>query len=122
MNKYLKSARNPPAALTPDINEEFHPQIKVEQLRSSKLERNFHPPEIKGRKPSTDEEQSALIPMSVRAIEDSSWPSDPASRNFGRSSSFFFDIDQSDDKNQNQKNVLEKKKRENMKMLQNEII
>ena len=111
-NRYLASARNPPTGLTPENDGDFHPQIKAEELKNSILDKSFHPPEIKG-KPSTDEEISALIPLSERGNRDSSWPSDPNSKHFGRSSSFHFDIDAQKEEN---KSAFLKKARQDMIM------
>ena len=65
-NKFLKSVKNPPSALTPNHGEEFHSGLNAKKLRNSKLQSSFNPPEIRGKKPSTDEEISAMIPLSVR--------------------------------------------------------
>lgn len=66
-NRYLASVSNPPLALTPDENQEFHPGLKGAQLKESIFEKGFHKPEIKSKKATTTEEDlSAMIPLSVR--------------------------------------------------------
>ena len=94
-NRYLASVRNPPSALTPAPNQEFHPNLKAAELKNSILEKSFHMPELKSsKKPSTEEHFSAIIPLSVRGNKASApKESDAMNSAVEPSNDFRFDID-----------------------------
>ena len=92
-NKYLASVRNPPNAMTPDENQEYHPNINETLLKNSVLEKSMHAPEIK-KKVSTEEELSSSIPMSVRGFKGSQPKESDGKVGIDKDSEFRFDIDE----------------------------
>lgn len=96
----MARVEDPPQALTPGENDEFHPAINVVELKASCLESSLHAPESKAVKPSTVEDSSAIIQISVRGRRSSQQPDASVKANeLGRpivekaDDNFRFDID-----------------------------